>query len=110
MSLTCLPTNPSLSSLMRSVEQDSIMTMVSKEMDDLVRVFFATCGIYKQRTNWYFYLFDSKIFQERFSEEEANLLKTHFSNVDKQVFAIVTPLQVDRGALMSRYSRTDKTM
>lgn len=30
--------------------------------------------------------------------------------MDKQVFAIITPRQVDRGALMSRYSRTDKTM
>ena len=56
------------------------------------------------------YLFDSKVFLDRFDEEEANLLKTHFSNVDKQVFAIITPRQVDRGALMSRYSRTNKSM
>ena len=28
----------------------------------------------------------------------------------KDVFAIITPRQVDRGALMSRYSRTDKSM
>ena len=34
----------------------------------------------------------------------------HFSNTDCSVFAITTPRQVDRGALMSRYSRTDKSM
>jgi len=34
----------------------------------------------------------------------------HFSNVEGNVFAITTPRQVDRGALMSRYSRTDKSM
>jgi len=33
-----------------------------------------------------------------------------FSNIDNSVFVITTPKQVDRGALMSRYSRTDKTM
>src|SRR5690606_9835822 len=42
--------------------------------------------------------------------EEKAVLKDHFSNADKAVFAITTPRQVDRGALMSRYSRTDKTM
>ena len=47
---------------------------------------------------------------ERFSEKEKLLLNSHFSNTDKSVFAIITPKQVDRGALMSRYSRTDKTM
>ncbi len=34
----------------------------------------------------------------------------HFSNTDENVFAIITPRQVDRGALMSRYSRTNKSM
>ena len=47
---------------------------------------------------------------EHFSEKEKLLLNSHFSNTDKSVFAIITPKQVDRGALMSRYSRTDKTM
>lgn len=47
---------------------------------------------------------------ENFSSKETPLLKKHFSNVDKQVFALITPRQVDRGALMSRYSRSDKTM
>jgi len=48
--------------------------------------------------------------QERFSDSERKKLLKHFSNIDSSVFAITTPKQVDRGALMSRYSRTDKTM
>ena len=48
--------------------------------------------------------------KDSFSSEEASSLKEHFSNVDKRIFAIITPRQVDRGALMSRYSRSDKTM
>ena len=55
-------------------------------------------------------MFDSNIFLDSFTEEEKSILKIHFSNADGQVFAITTPRQVDRGALMSRYSRTDKTM
>ena len=47
---------------------------------------------------------------ERFTRVEASDLSAHFSNVDRNVFAITTPSQVDRGALMSRYSRTDKSM
>jgi len=50
------------------------------------------------------------IYQENFNSEEKLKLESHFSNVDKSVFVIITPNQVDRGALMSRYSRTDKTM
>lgn len=49
-------------------------------------------------------------FYDVFLEEERTVLQSHFSNTDKNVFAIITPKQVDRGALMSRYSRTDKTM
>ena len=45
-----------------------------------------------------------------FSSKEKRILRDHFSNVDGNVFAITTPQQVDRGALMSRYSRTDKSM
>ncbi len=45
-----------------------------------------------------------------FTPEEAEILSDHFSNTDGNVFAIITPRQVDRGALMSRYSRTDKSM
>jgi thymidylate synthase ThyX len=46
----------------------------------------------------------------KFSIKEKKSLSNHFSNTDKNVFAIITPRQVDRGALMSRYSRTDKSM
>jgi len=49
-------------------------------------------------------------FYDTFVEEERTILESHFSNTDKNIFAIITPKQVDRGALMSRYSRTDKTM
>jgi thymidylate synthase ThyX len=45
-----------------------------------------------------------------FSAKEKKILSKHFSNLDGSVFAIITPKQVDRGALMSRYSRTDKSM
>ena len=45
-----------------------------------------------------------------FSTNEKKILLQHFSNTDRNVFAITTPRQVDRGALMSRYSRTDKSM
>ena len=47
---------------------------------------------------------------EEFNDQEKAILKDHFSNVDKQVFIITTPSQVDRGALMSRYSRSSKSM
>jgi thymidylate synthase ThyX len=55
-------------------------------------------------------MIDNHVFLDGFTNEEKSILKAHFSNVDGQVFAITTPKQVDRGALMSRYSRTDKTM
>jgi len=45
-----------------------------------------------------------------FTTKEKKILESHFSNTDRSVFAIITPKQVDRGALMSRYSRTDKNM
>lgn len=45
-----------------------------------------------------------------FSASEEKILLEHFSNANDSVFAIITPQQVDRGALMSRYSRTDKSM
>jgi len=45
-----------------------------------------------------------------FSIREKKILYNHFSNTDENVFAIITPRQVDRGALMSRYSRIDKSM
>ena len=45
-----------------------------------------------------------------FTIKERKTLSEHFSNTEDNVFAIITPRQVDRGALMSRYSRTDKSM
>lgn len=48
--------------------------------------------------------------EEPFSEKEREILLSHFTNSDKPIFAIITPKQVDRGALMSRYSRSDKSM
>jgi len=47
---------------------------------------------------------------EEYTSSEKEILLKHFSNADDSVFAIITPRQVDRGALMSRYSRTDKSM
>ncbi len=47
---------------------------------------------------------------EEFTEREKETLKDHFSNLDKNVFILTTPKQVDRGALMSRYSRSSKSM
>lgn len=44
------------------------------------------------------------------SRAERRALEGHFSNADGSVFEITTPRQVDRGALMSRYSRTEKGM
>ena len=44
------------------------------------------------------------------ADGEARRLEGHFSNSDGRVFVITTPSQVDRGALMSRYSRSTKKM
>lgn len=45
-----------------------------------------------------------------FTDEEAGRLEGHFSNANGNIFVITTPNQVDRGALMSRYSRSSKSM
>ena len=52
----------------------------------------------------------SVVLTGEFSAGEKKILAAHFSNTGRSVFAITTPRQVDRGALMSRYSRTDKNM
>lgn len=54
--------------------------------------------------------FMENMYQENFTFDEKQKLESHFSNSDRAVFVIITSNQVDRGALMSRYSRTDKTM
>ena len=46
----------------------------------------------------------------KFSVSEKKSLSEHFSNTEDNVFAITSPRQVDRRALTSRYSRTDKSM
>jgi thymidylate synthase ThyX len=53
---------------------------------------------------------ENQILLSEFSNSEKQSLLKHFSNVDDSVFAIISARQVDRGALMSRYSRTDKSM
>ena len=45
-----------------------------------------------------------------FTEAERKQLSGHFSNADRSVFSITTPSQADRGALMSRYSRSPRSM
>ena len=67
-------------------------------------------GFYHRMLYFAYLTSDNTVFVDYFSEEEKHILKSHFSNTDKTIFAIITPRQVDRGALMSRYSRTDKTM
>ena len=64
------------------------------------------------KSNWRLIFIEnmSNKYQENFTNDEKLKLLSHFSNSDKPVFVIITPDQVDRGALMSRYSRTDKTM
>ena len=47
---------------------------------------------------------------DEFTDMEKRQLADHFSNSDRPVFAITTRRQVDRGALMSRYSRSSKGM
>lgn len=47
---------------------------------------------------------------ETFTDTEQDILQAHFSNIDGDVFTITTPSQTDRGALMSRYSRSTKSM
>ncbi len=53
---------------------------------------------------------DNNVYQEDFAQDEEKKLEENFSNFNKSVFVLTTPSQVDRGALMARYSRTDKTM
>ena len=47
---------------------------------------------------------------DEFTADEHEILRKHFSNTTDGIFVITTPSQVDRGALMSRYSRSTKSM
>ncbi len=47
---------------------------------------------------------------ERFSDEEAAILRPYFTNLDRPVFALVNLPEVVKGALFARYSRTHKSL
>lgn len=47
---------------------------------------------------------------EAFTEEETKLLSRFFTNMDRPVFALRNLPEVVKGALFSRYSRTDKSL
>src|SRR4051794_9352505 len=47
---------------------------------------------------------------ESFSEEEKALLRPHFTNLDKPVFALVDMPETVKGALFARYSRYQGTL
>ncbi len=47
---------------------------------------------------------------EKFSEEEENVLRRYFTNLDLPVFGLVNLPEVVRGALFARYSRTQKSL
>ena len=47
---------------------------------------------------------------ERFSAEEADVLRPYFTNLDGPVFALVNLPEVVKGALFARYSRSSKSL
>jgi thymidylate synthase ThyX len=47
---------------------------------------------------------------EQFTEEEQEILKPFFTNLDKPIFALRNLPEVMKGALFSRYSRSDKSL
>ena len=47
---------------------------------------------------------------EQFTEEEQDLLRPHFTNVDLPVFALVNLPETVKGALFARYSRYQGTL
>src|SRR2546428_2369971 len=48
--------------------------------------------------------------QERFTDEEREVLAPHFSNLDGPVFVLVNLPEVTKGALFARYSRSPKSL
>src|SRR2546428_8772469 len=48
--------------------------------------------------------------QERFTDEEREVLAPHFTNLDGPVFALVGLPEVVKGALFARYSRSPKSL
>jgi thymidylate synthase ThyX len=47
---------------------------------------------------------------EEFTEEEQDVLRRYFTNLDKPVFALVNLPEVVKGALFARYSRSPKSL
>ena len=47
---------------------------------------------------------------EEFTQEEKELIRPFFTNLDKPVFALVNLPEVVKGALFSRYSRSAKSL
>jgi len=47
---------------------------------------------------------------EEFSEDEADVLRRYFTNLDQPVFALVNLPEVVKGALFARYSRSPKSL
>ena len=48
--------------------------------------------------------------EEAFTADEAAVLRRHFTNLDRPVFALVNLPEVVKGALFARYSRTHKSL
>ena len=48
--------------------------------------------------------------EEQFSQAETDLLKKHFTNTDRPVFALKNLPEVVKGALFARYSRSPKSV
>jgi thymidylate synthase ThyX len=48
--------------------------------------------------------------RERFSDEEADVLRRYFTSIDGPVFALVNLPEVVKGALFARYSRSAKSL
>jgi thymidylate synthase ThyX len=48
--------------------------------------------------------------EERFTEDEAEVLRRYFTNLDGPVFALVNLPEVVKGALFARYSRSAKSL
>ena len=47
---------------------------------------------------------------EEFDEQESDILRRYFTNLDQPVFALVNLPEVVKGALFARYSRSSKSL
>jgi len=56
------------------------------------------------------FLTDAPYVQETWSQEEADILRRYFTNLDGPVFALVNLPEVVKGALFARYSRSSKSL